>query len=80
MCFLNDFMDALKGVSPNYFGMLDQLVAAQGRNFYGTFFSTFTGYISRIRGYNDDRSDELAGSVKNFEINISYVFPIIKAL
>ena len=68
-------MDALKGVSPNYFGMLDQLVAAQGRNFYGTFFSTFTGYINRIRGYHDDRGDELAGSAKDGKISSWYVFP-----
>ena len=73
--FLDDFMDALKGVSPNYFGMLDQLVAVQGRVFYGTFFSTFSSYINRIRGYHDDRGDELTGSPKDGKIKSWYFFP-----
>jgi hypothetical protein len=29
--------------------MIDQLVASKGRIFFGCFFSTFTGYINRIR-------------------------------
>jgi hypothetical protein len=36
----------------NYFGMIDQLVASRGRKFFGCWFSTFTGYIDRIRGYH----------------------------
>ena len=36
--FLNDFLDDLEGVNSNYFGMIDQLVAARGDNFYGTFY------------------------------------------
>ena len=41
--FLDDFKDQLKDVNPNYFGMIDQLVASRGRIFFGCFFSTFTG-------------------------------------
>ena len=36
---------------PNLFGMIEQVVAAHGRTFGGTFYSTFTGYITRLRGY-----------------------------
>ena len=31
--------------------MLETLIAAQGRTFSGTFMSTFSGYIVRMRGY-----------------------------
>ena len=34
--------------------MIDQLVASRGRIFYGCWFSTFTGYINRLRGYHAD--------------------------
>ena len=32
--------------------MIDTIVASKGRVFVGTGFSTFTGYINRIRGYH----------------------------
>ncbi|MEM6730821.1 MAG: hypothetical protein AAF658_04655 [Myxococcota bacterium] len=35
----------------NEYGLVDVLVAAHGRTFTGTWFSTFTGHIQRIRGY-----------------------------
>lgn len=38
--FLDDFMDELKGVNTNYYGMIDQLVASRGRNFFGCWHST----------------------------------------
>lgn len=50
--FLDDFHDALGGVNTNYYGMIDQLVASRGRTFFGCWFSTFTGYINRLRGYH----------------------------
>jgi hypothetical protein len=52
LLFMDDFKDELKGVNTNYYGMIDQLVASRGRIFFGCFFSTFTGYINRIRGYH----------------------------
>ena len=58
--FLSDYGEVadLKAMDTNYFGMLDTAVAAHGRVFVGTWFSTFTGYINRLRGYlgKDDRS------------------------
>ena len=53
--FLDDFKDELEGVNTNYYGMIDQLVASKGRIFFGCFFSTFTGYINRIRGYHSTK-------------------------
>ena len=44
----------------NYYGMIDQLVASRGRVFFGCWFSTFTGYINRIRGYHSVK-DKQAG-------------------
>jgi hypothetical protein len=51
--FLDDYFEAagLKGLESNMLGMVDTLVASQGRHFIGTWFSTFSGYIIRLRGY-----------------------------
>ena len=49
--FLDDFKHVLKGINENYYGMLDQLVASKGTVFFGTFFSTLSGYVNRMRGY-----------------------------
>lgn len=45
--YLDDYMHLIKGINPNYYGMLDQLVAFKGEVFFGTWFSTLTGYINR---------------------------------
>jgi len=52
--FLSDFQEELGGVNKNYYGMIDQLIASRGRVFYGCWFTTFTGYINRLRGYHAD--------------------------
>ena len=49
-----------EGLNTNYYGMLDQLVASRGKTFVGTFHSTFTGYINRMRGYHAEK-DKLEG-------------------
>ena len=38
-------------LNPNYLGMIDQVVCTRGNIFVGTWFSTFSGYITRMRGY-----------------------------
>lgn len=58
--FLDDFKHLFKGLNTNYYGMLDQLIASRGRTFVGTYYSTFTGYINRMRGYHADQ-DKLEG-------------------
>ena len=52
--FLDDYYELanLGNLDPNWFGMIDTIVASRGRAFAGTFFSTFTGYINRLRGYH----------------------------
>jgi len=51
--FLSDYIEsaALEGMDPNIMGMVETVVCSQGRTFIGTFRSTFSGYINRLRGY-----------------------------
>eukprot|EP00934_Nitzschia_sp_Nitz4_P001975 Nitzschia sp. Nitz4//scaffold137_size62074//40707//42376//NITZ4_006422-RA/size62074-augustus-gene-0.2-mRNA-1//1//CDS//3329535721//1975//frame0 len=51
--FLDDYWDMAKlgELESNNLGMIDTIVASHGRAFAGTWFSTFTGYINRMRGY-----------------------------
>ncbi|CAM9700793.1 unnamed protein product, partial [Phaeothamnion confervicola] len=51
--FLRDFhlRVGLGEANQNQIGMIEQIVASHGRAFAGTFFSTFTGYIFRMRLY-----------------------------
>ena len=68
----------VKNLNPNFYGMLDQLISTRGRNFYGAFFSTFTGYINRMRGYHDDLKDERTMEAKDGTIRSWYYAPIEK--
>ncbi len=52
LVFLKDFEYLFPDLNPNYYGMLDQLIASMGEVFFGTYYSTFTGYINRMRGYH----------------------------
>mmetsp|Transcript_8639 Transcript_8639/g.17968 ORF Transcript_8639/g.17968 Transcript_8639/m.17968 type:complete len:98 (-) Transcript_8639:48-341(-) len=38
--------------------MIDQLVSARGEIFFGCYFSTFTGYITRLRGFHSQLRKE----------------------
>jgi len=54
--FLDDFLDVIgTNINPTYYGMIDQLVVSRGDRFFGCWFSTFTGYIMRLRGYHSQR-------------------------
>ncbi|GAX18501.1 hypothetical protein FisN_10Hh301 [Fistulifera solaris] len=67
--FMRDFMHLLEDVNPNYFGMIDQVVASTGQIFIGTFLSTFSGYINRLRGYRTRKSNPkeiTTGNLKSF--------------
>jgi GDP-fucose protein O-fucosyltransferase len=72
--FLDDFTLELQGVNTNYFGMIDQLVASRGRVFFGCWFSTFTGFIHRIRGYRSVK-DKLPGYEKGI-LPTSYYYAV----
>lgn len=43
-----------KDVDPNLIGMIEQVICANAHTFVGTPKSTFTGYITRMRGYYRD--------------------------
>jgi len=56
--FLDDYVEAA-GLQPghfnqNFMGMVEQVVCASAHTFVGTPLSTFTGYITRMRGYYRD--------------------------
>ena len=57
--FLDDFLDEVgASIDPHYYGMIDQLVVSRGERFFGCWFSTFTGYIMRLRGYHSQSRAE----------------------
>ena len=51
--FLGDYFEkaGLEKLDPNWMGMVEIAVAARGRMFAGTWHSTFSSYIMRLRGY-----------------------------
>ena len=52
LVLLSDFSKLLESVNANYFGLiLEQIILAKGETFHGTYFTTFSGYVSRRRGY-----------------------------
>ena len=52
--FLHDYTDkgAIAGVNPNTIGMVEVIVCSRAEVFAGTYYSSFTGYIHRLRGYH----------------------------
>ena len=57
--FLADFKEdasfALQHLPINHYGMVEQVICASADIFIGTPLSTFTGYITRMRGYMEPR-------------------------
>jgi hypothetical protein len=54
--FLEDFHHLLEGINSNHYGMIDSLIASRSKTFFGCWFSTFTGYINRLRGYHNNKN------------------------
>jgi hypothetical protein len=52
--FLQDYMrkGILKDSNPNVHGMVESIVCSRSKRFAGTWMSTFSGYIHRLRGYH----------------------------
>ncbi len=52
--FLDDYLarGIIQGSNPNVHGMVESIVCSRSKVFAGTWFSTFTGYIHRLRGYH----------------------------
>jgi hypothetical protein len=51
--FLSDYLDVagLADMNQNHLGMVEQIVCANAHTFIGTPLSTFTGFITRMRGF-----------------------------
>jgi GDP-fucose protein O-fucosyltransferase len=69
--FLKDFMHLLVDIDPNFYGMIEQLVCARGDKFVGTYYSTFTAYINRVRGYHAQKTR--SPEAKKGSINSEYM-------
>ena len=39
-------------MNPNVHGQIESIVCSRAKKFAGTYYSTFTGYIHRLRGYH----------------------------
>jgi hypothetical protein len=52
--FLGDYLKQgyIKDANPNQYGMAESIVCSRAKDFAGTYYSTFTGYIHRLRGYH----------------------------
>ncbi|KAL9191105.1 hypothetical protein ACHAXT_000811 [Thalassiosira profunda] len=66
--FLSDYAElaGLSNLDPNYVGMIDQIVASRARDFVGTYFSSFSAYIGRIRGYHSISGKRMFYSHPNY--------------
>ena len=69
--YLDDFQELISGIGMSKFGQLDQLVASRGRTFVGLFFSTFTGYITRMRAYHA-MNDKIPGYEEGIQPSYYY--------
>jgi len=49
---LGDFKRELGHLNPNYYGMVDQVVCSRAEKWAGAFWSTFSAFIHRLRGYH----------------------------
>ena len=55
---LEDFQNLVDGLNPNFNGMIEQMIAANADIFFGTYYSTYSGFISRLRGYYSAQREE----------------------
>ncbi|CAF1080180.1 unnamed protein product [Adineta ricciae] len=47
-----------KYIQPHWVGIIEQIICSRGESFVGTKLSTYSGYITRIRGYSPDIVDK----------------------
>jgi GDP-fucose protein O-fucosyltransferase len=69
--FLHDFDHLIQDIDPNFYGMIEQLVCAKGDKFVGTYFSTFSAYINRVRGYHAQKTRSMES--RNGSLNSEYM-------
>lgn len=65
--FLGDYLQrgALGSVNTNVYGMIESIVCSKSTVFAGTYFSTFSGYIHRLRGYHGIGEDTYYHSARH---------------
>lgn len=79
LLFLKNFTHLIPEVNKNTYGMLDQLIASRGDNFFGAYYSTFTGYINRLRGYYTQQ-ERAEGYEKGVLKSYYYVPPDMRSI
>mmetsp|Transcript_28709 Transcript_28709/g.66690 ORF Transcript_28709/g.66690 Transcript_28709/m.66690 type:complete len:194 (-) Transcript_28709:29-610(-) len=55
LAFASDFRGVMDSLMPWHMEMVEQLVCARAEVFVGTYYSSFSGYITRLRGYYGQR-------------------------
>ncbi len=75
--FLKNYINhpSIKELNPNLHGMVESIVCTKAKNFAGTYFSTFTGYIHRLRGFHglgEDTYYHTTNYVHSMQIKKSY--------
>jgi hypothetical protein len=76
--FLSDFKElaGLDQLDRNFVGMIDVVVASRGREFVGTYFSSFSAFIGRLRGYHGMSGMKMHyGHLKHMNETHKWVFP-----
>lgn len=76
--FLDDYWDEAKldKLDPYFLSMVDTIVASHGRTFAGTWFSTFSAYINRMRGYlGYSMKDSWYGYLPRKDVVRDYKYP-----
>lgn len=66
--FIGDFGDLLSGINPQMFSLAEQIVCSRSRVFVGTYYSTFSAYIVRLRGYYSVKESQpgyMSGALHN---------------
>jgi len=69
---LETFQNLVDGLNPNFHGMVEQMIAAKAGIFFGTYYSTYSGFISRLRGYYSVQNEE-DGIVEGILRNTFYI-------
>ena len=78
--FLQDFPAQIEGIGDEYYPMLDQLVASKSAMFYGTWPSTFSSYINRLRGYYSikDSTAKTDGHIDSFYFSPDHKYAMME--
>jgi hypothetical protein len=74
--FASDFRGVFDSLMPWYLEMVEQLICARSRTFVGTYYSTFSAYINRLRGYYRERDRDSQAGDERGAIASYYASPV----